>query len=152
MRGLVLVLAAASVAVLAYALYPRSTCERTLAYSVGEVDARFGVSADQVREAARQASELCDAAGERVYRYDPEAPFKIYLHYDERQPRALAAQREKDRSRPRTRRSRRSAAAMRRCTPPWRARAEPMTGTSPRGRPPGGRFPGRFGSRAAGRL
>lgn len=98
MRTLFLALSTAALAVLVYALYPRSTCERTLAYGVGDVDPRFGVSPDEVREAARQAAGLWDDAnGEPVFRYDPEAPFKIYLHYDERQPHALAAKRDKER-------------------------------------------------------
>ena len=98
MRWLRLALLTSTACVLAYAVYPRSTCERTLAYSVGELDPRFGVSAEQVRAAAEQAASLWgEATGRPVFRYDPAAPFAINLRYDERQPHALAVKQEQQR-------------------------------------------------------
>lgn len=88
----------ATLCVLVYAVYPRSTCERTLAYGVGKLDPRFGVSAEQVRAAAEQAAGLWnEATGRPVFRYDPQAPFAVNLRYDERQPRALAVKQEQQR-------------------------------------------------------
>ncbi len=98
MKWLLTGLLSATLAILLYAVYPRSPCERTLAYGLGDVDPRFGVPESQVLAAARDGAGLWeDAVGAPLFRYDPSAPFKIYLHYDERQPAALEARRQKER-------------------------------------------------------
>jgi hypothetical protein len=73
-------------------LRPRSACERTLAYSLGELDGRFAIGRDAALLAARRAADLWEeAAGRKVFRYDPRAPFAIHLHFDDRQETSVAA-------------------------------------------------------------
>lgn len=79
-------------ACLVFALYPRSVRERTLQYSLGTIDPRFNISPDAVLLAARRAGDVWeDAVGRRLFRYNPQAPFRIHLHYDERQKEASQA-------------------------------------------------------------
>ena len=61
-------------------------CTIPLAYAIGTIDSRFGVTQDQVAKDAQSAAGIWNAAyGKNLYVYDPKAKLKINLVYDERQ-------------------------------------------------------------------
>lgn len=61
-------------------------CERPLPYRIGEVDARFGLSRTQLREALSDAEAVWeDAAGRDLFAYDDGASLPVHLVYDNRQ-------------------------------------------------------------------
>lgn len=61
-------------------------CEKPLAYSVGTIDNRFGVSSDEFASALNEASSVWNiAAGKEVLVLDPASPLTVSLIYDERQ-------------------------------------------------------------------
>jgi len=69
-------------------------CRRPIAYRVGDIDSRFGLSIDEVREALQQAEALwARAMGRELFLYDPRASLKVTLVYDERQQTTQTSQR-----------------------------------------------------------
>ncbi len=64
-------------------------CPVPIKYQVGEVDARFGISEAEVKEALSLAEAVWEeAAGFELFAYDEEADFPVNLIYDERQKEA----------------------------------------------------------------
>jgi hypothetical protein len=63
-----------------------SPCNRPIAYRLGQIDERFGVSSDEVLVALRQAGTVWErAAGRTLFAYEAQAALKVTLVYDERQ-------------------------------------------------------------------
>jgi Matrixin len=63
-----------------------SPCSRPIAYRLGQIDERFGMSRDEVLEVLRQAGTLWEhAMGRTLFAYDPRAALKVTLVYDDRQ-------------------------------------------------------------------
>ncbi len=61
-------------------------CPTPIAYSIGSVDERFGVSAEALRDIAAEAEGLWEGAvGRDLFVYEPSSAFSINLIYDERQ-------------------------------------------------------------------
>jgi hypothetical protein len=64
----------------------QASCGSLLAYRLGPVDPRFGVSTEEVLEALRQAENLWEVAlGRKLFTHDPSGPLVVSLVYDERQ-------------------------------------------------------------------
>jgi len=71
-----------------------SPCSRPIAYRLGQIDERFGVSSDEVVEALRQAATVWErAVGRPLFAYDDRAPLKVTLVYDDRQQATQGRQR-----------------------------------------------------------
>ena len=71
----------------------RVRCATPLAWRLGEVDPRFGLSRGEVEVAIRQAAELWDqVAAAELFVHDPDAGFPVRLVWDERQAGAQARQ------------------------------------------------------------
>ncbi len=69
-------------------LFP-APCAKPIAYSIGELDSRFGLSNDQFLQHILSAEKLWEKeAGKELFTYDPKAQFTINLKYDERQATA----------------------------------------------------------------
>src|SRR5262245_22435004 len=86
----------AAVAVGAALVWQRThgPCARPIAYRVDRVDPRFGVTADEVRDAVRRAEALWrGAAGRDLFVETPSAALVVSLVYDERQQTTQASQR-----------------------------------------------------------
>jgi matrixin len=67
-------------------------CSRPIAYRVDRVDPRFGLTADEVREALRRAEALWrGAAGRDLFVETPAAALVVRLVYDERQQTTQAS-------------------------------------------------------------
>ncbi len=63
-----------------------------IAYTIGTVDSRFGISKERVSELAEEARKLWeDAAGRELIRFEEGADLKVNLVYDWRQEKLLAA-------------------------------------------------------------
>ncbi|MGZ6046654.1 MAG: hypothetical protein ACXWNW_19205, partial [Isosphaeraceae bacterium] len=63
-----------------------SPCSRPIAYRLGQIDERFGLSSDEVLVALRQAGTVWErAAGRALFAYDAQASLKVTLVYDDRQ-------------------------------------------------------------------
>lgn len=61
-------------------------CSRPLGYAIGEIDPRFGISRENLLASVSQAEKIWeDPSGKELFRYDPEAPLRINLVFDERQ-------------------------------------------------------------------
>ncbi|RZF49600.1 matrixin family metalloprotease [Acinetobacter halotolerans] len=57
-----------------------------LRYRIAEVDPRFKLSIEQVKEISQQATQIWkDGTGKEYFVYDPDAQLSIHLIYDERQ-------------------------------------------------------------------
>ncbi|MCH7309397.1 matrixin family metalloprotease [Acinetobacter sp. NIPH 1852] len=57
-----------------------------LRYRIAEVDPRFKLSVEQVKEISQQATQIWnDGTGKEYFVYDPNAQLSIHLIYDERQ-------------------------------------------------------------------
>jgi len=70
-----------------------TVCERTLAYRIGEIDKRFGLSTVELRETVQQAEALWEAeSGTNLFEYDPTARLTINLVFDARQHITIAKQ------------------------------------------------------------
>ena len=82
------------VALVIWVWQPHSTvCERTLAYRIGDVDRRFGLSAAELRETIHQAAALWEvASGTNLFKYDATARLAINLVFDARQHITIAKQ------------------------------------------------------------
>lgn len=67
-----------------------TACSQTLAYSIGAVDPRFGISSDDFRNLAEQTESVWETEFDKdFFRYDPNAEFKINLVFDDRQQRTI---------------------------------------------------------------
>jgi matrixin len=68
-----------------WTLWP-APCSKPIAYRLGPIDERFGLSGDEVLAALRQAGALWERAlGRSLFAYDPRAELTVHLVYDERQ-------------------------------------------------------------------
>lgn len=68
-----------------WTLWP-APCSKPIAYRLGPIDARFGMSSDEVLTALRQAGALWERAlGRTLFRYDAGAALSVHLVYDDRQ-------------------------------------------------------------------
>jgi hypothetical protein len=68
-------------------------CEQPLEYALGMFDSRFGLSEAEFLQETVSAERLWeDALGQELFRFAPEAPFKVNLIFDERQERTLEAE------------------------------------------------------------
>ena len=88
-RNLVGLIVLVALGITALAVYQRqASCASVLAYRLGTVDPRFGLSNDEVLEALRQAENLWEVAiGRKLFRHDPSGALVVSLVYDERQQR-----------------------------------------------------------------
>lgn len=67
-------------------------CSKPLEYSIGEVDPQFGISQNDFIKMAGEAEGVWEKAAEKnLFQYNPDAPFKINLIFDERQAQTLEA-------------------------------------------------------------
>lgn len=65
-----------------------------IGWRIGEIDARFGLTEDEVRSAVERAVALWeDAAGRDLFEYDPANGIPINLEYDHRQERRMEGRR-----------------------------------------------------------
>jgi hypothetical protein len=77
--------------------YQRVPCRQPIAYRIGALDARFGLSEADFRLALMEAEQPWESAlGRDLFHFDPQALFPVNLVFDERQERTLA-QRELER-------------------------------------------------------
>jgi hypothetical protein len=68
-------------------------CMKPLEFSIGIIDQKFGITSEELITLSRQASGIWNqAAGKEVLGYNPAAPVKINLVFDERQQTTLEAQ------------------------------------------------------------
>jgi flagellar biosynthesis chaperone FliJ len=62
------------------------SCLKPFRYTIGTVDPRFNLSADDLLLVAKDAEKTWDRqSGRNLFEYDPESQFKINLIFDERQ-------------------------------------------------------------------
>jgi len=67
-------------------------CSKPLEYAIGNVDQKFGISQDELKDLAAQAAAVWNKAdGRTLLVYNSEAVFKINLVYDNRQEQSDAA-------------------------------------------------------------
>ena len=67
-------------------------CSKPLTYAIGNIDPKFNISADKLKELAQQAADIWNKAdGKMLLKYDPNSSFKINLVYDTRQEATNAA-------------------------------------------------------------
>ena len=70
--------------------YRRTTLP--LAYAIGEIDPKFGISRERVMVLADESCKIWeDAAGRELLQNDEESPFKVNLIFDWRQEKLIAA-------------------------------------------------------------
>ena len=63
-----------------------SKCPVPIAYSIGEVDERFGISAEEARAVISEAESIWeDKTGRNLFTYDEDAEFAINFIFDDRQ-------------------------------------------------------------------
>lgn len=66
--------------------YIERPCSKPLEYSLGEVDSRFGITRDEFLNIARESEKVWEeGVGRNLLEYNPQAPFKLNLIFDERQ-------------------------------------------------------------------
>lgn len=64
-------------------------CPIPITYQVGEVDSRFGITKEEVKELMLEAEAVWEEAADReLFAYDEESDFPVNLIYDERQKEA----------------------------------------------------------------
>ena len=92
LRWWILFLVIALAGIVVYAQYEKTVpCARPIAYAIGDVDARFGVSTTTLLSETKAAAAIWNKAeGKTLLTYDPNAALKISLIYDERQATANA--------------------------------------------------------------
>lgn len=85
---LIMLLGGAVVYVLGPVLF--DPCGKPVKYALGNIDPRFGASAEQVMAATKNAEAIWENAAQRnLLEFDPDAKLKINLVFDERQERFL---------------------------------------------------------------
>ncbi|MDD5072123.1 MAG: matrixin family metalloprotease [Patescibacteria group bacterium] len=63
-----------------------SPCDKPIAYSIGDLDKRFGLSEDDLIKAVNQAAQIWEeGAGRKLFSYSEAGSLKINLIYDSRQ-------------------------------------------------------------------
>ena len=68
-------------------------CSKPFEYSIGRVDPKFGISAQDLIRMAGESENIWEKSlGKNLFQYDPEAQFKLNLIYDERQQQSDDAQ------------------------------------------------------------
>lgn len=68
-------------------------CRIPLKYSIGEVDQRFNISPEKLRDILSAAENLWEKnSGLNLFEYSPEAELKVRLAYDARQQQTLEAE------------------------------------------------------------
>lgn len=68
-------------------------CDVPIAYRVGSIDSRFGITREEVRAAVSTAESLWeDATGRNLFTFDGAARLSINFIFDERQQEAIAEQ------------------------------------------------------------
>lgn len=68
-----------------WTLWP-APCSKPIAYRLGPIDERFGLSGDEVLAALRQAAALWERGlGRNLFTYDTRAVLTVHLVYDDRQ-------------------------------------------------------------------
>ena len=74
-------------------IYPRffaSPCDQPLAYAIGRVDSRFGITNSELKNKLLGAENLWETAlGKDLFVYEDNAEFKVNMIFDERQQRTL---------------------------------------------------------------
>lgn len=67
-----------------------TVCGATQSYSIGSVDPRFGISADELAQLVQQTEGVWESPFQLdFFKYDPESKFKINLVFDDRQQRTI---------------------------------------------------------------
>lgn len=70
-----------------------SPCQKTMGYTIGSFDPRFGITKEQFIDATQKAAALWgDATGKLLFSYNDQGPLRINLTYDERQARTVSMQ------------------------------------------------------------
>lgn len=73
--------------------YQHRPCSVPLLYSIGAFDTRFGISQSEFLGEIALAEQAWEKLlGKELFRYVPDAPFKVNLVFDERQERTLESQ------------------------------------------------------------
>lgn len=68
-------------------------CDQPFQYSIGGVDSRFNINQSELAAIAKMAENIWDSqTGKNLFEYNPDAPLKINLVFDERQQQTLAAE------------------------------------------------------------
>lgn len=81
-----LLLACIALALLVWTRLHADPCAVPIAYRLGKVDERFGLSESEVREALQAAEQFWEAAvGRNLFDYNPTAKLAVDLVFDERQ-------------------------------------------------------------------
>ncbi len=72
----------------------KTVCDEPLEYSIGEIDDSFNISKDNLLKLAYEAEVIWEkGTGMELFTYNPNAPFKINLIFDERQQNTLTERR-----------------------------------------------------------
>lgn len=72
-------------------------CNSSLAYDVGIVDSRFGISRDKFTKVIEEAEDVWeDSLNKELFEFIPDSKFKINLIFDERQKTTIEAERSKE--------------------------------------------------------
>lgn len=67
-----------------------NVCGQTQTYSIGAIDPRFGISADELARIVQETEGVWESHFEtEFFAYDPESNFKINLIFDDRQQRTI---------------------------------------------------------------
>ncbi|MEK7549914.1 MAG: matrixin family metalloprotease [Patescibacteria group bacterium] len=75
-------------------LWEKSPCIRPIEYSIGTFDERFGIDQETFQDAIKDASKPWEKeTGRELFRFVPDAEFRINLVYDERQEQTDASKR-----------------------------------------------------------
>ena len=86
---IILVLIIATVATVV-ALKPKTVCEKSLAYDIGNIDPRFGITPEKFLEISKDAENIWEeGTGLDLFTYKPGAKFKINLVFDDRQRKTI---------------------------------------------------------------
>ncbi len=65
-------------------------CGRTLTYSIGTYDPRFGVTEDQFKKIIQEMEKVWEEpTGINLFQYEPDSKFKINLVFDDRQQKTI---------------------------------------------------------------
>jgi hypothetical protein len=74
-------------------LFKKTVCDRTLKYSIGNFDERFGITREEFLNAIKSSEKVWeDSVGLDLFEFDPEATFKIDLIFDERQKQSMESE------------------------------------------------------------
>jgi hypothetical protein len=89
LKTLVIVAVLAGLGFYVYANY-LNACNQTLAYGIGSVDPRFGVTQEELATLAQEVEGVWESPFEKpFFQFDQNSEFKINLVFDERQQRTI---------------------------------------------------------------